>query len=172
LTEEEAIEEIRVTEKVKEVAEKSENIVLARRTSQDAACDVSSELIQMPCLDVQRLRRQLGLVTDEGQEAKRIKSKDPDGAQGTIEQIANIEPCHWNKYWKTPTGMNSRGVYKVHRLGTILANSNCSCNIVWVLGNQVWNKSSGWMLFGRTRTIVHANSDCLGKALMSRPYQE
>ena len=100
LTEEEAIEEIRVAEKVKEVADKSENIVLARRTSQDVECEVNGELIQMPCVDVQRFRRQSGLVTDEGQEAKRIRSKDPDKAQGTIEQIANIEPCHWNKYWK------------------------------------------------------------------------
>ena len=67
LTEEDVVEEIRVTEQVEEVDEKSKNIVLGRRTSHDVEWEVNGQLIQLPCIDVQRFRSQQGLVSEESQ---------------------------------------------------------------------------------------------------------
>ena len=55
--------------------------------------NVEGEIIQMPCLDVQRFRKENRLKEGPA-------SDEEDHAQGTIEQIANIEPGSWNKRWK------------------------------------------------------------------------
>jgi hypothetical protein len=47
----------------------------------------------MPCYDVQRFR-------EENQIAEAQASDGLDRAKGTIEQIADIQPCTWNKYWR------------------------------------------------------------------------
>jgi hypothetical protein len=58
MSEDEEIEGLHPTEGIKEEPEKSENIVVTRRTSHDLELNLYSEIIQMPCLDVQRFQRE------------------------------------------------------------------------------------------------------------------
>ena len=93
LSEEEGLEGLQPAEGTGEEPAKSENIVLTRRASQDIELNMHGEIIQTPCLDVQRFQRE-----------NRLKESPvgdgADRAQGTVEQIANIQSCSWNKHWK------------------------------------------------------------------------
>jgi hypothetical protein len=162
MTQEDAIEEIRVVETAKEDSEKTENIVLTRRTAQDIEWNVNGEFIQMPCLDVQRFQRDNRMTEGPA-------NNGHDRARGTIEQIANIEPCSWKKYWRN-VYTHSRKIGQIPQPRTTSRSSAVSCKIVLVRGNQAWGKSSGCNALRSRETTRRASSDYHGKALMSRRY--
>ena len=159
MTEEDAIEGVRVVEEAKEV-EKVKNIVLTRRAAQDVEWNVNGELIQMPCLDVQRFQR-------ENQIMEGLENDGSDRAQGTIEQIASIEPRSWNKYWRSAYGYefpsdrpNVSTRNNFDKFQAFLQNRLDN-------GNQAWDKSSGCKALRSKRTTNHASLDCHGRVLMN-----
>jgi hypothetical protein len=120
-TDEDAIGEIRVVETASEDNEKKENIVLIRRTAQDLEWNVNGELIQMPCLDVQRFQRDNQMTVGPANDGR-------DKAKGTIEQIANIVPCNWN-IGEMSTSTSSQRTGRVCQPRTTSQSSVVSCRI-------------------------------------------
>ena len=122
---------------------KSQNVALERRMSHDVECEIEGEIIQLPCIDVRRFRIRHGMATERTQGRKSQKGEDPDKAQGTIEQIALIEPITWNKSWRRAYGHDFPGDPQAVSCEANLQKSGCFYNIVWKLGTQIWSKSFG-----------------------------
>ena len=93
MSEDDEIEGLQSSEEVKEEPERVESSVLTRRASHDVELNLHGEIIQMPCLDVQRFQK-------ENQLKESPMTSGTDRAQGTIEQIADIQPRSWNKRWR------------------------------------------------------------------------
>jgi hypothetical protein len=165
MTGDDEIEELGPQGQLEQEEEMVEVPALVRRGTRDIDLNVHGEIIQMPCLDVQRFQR-------EHQLEESFVLENEDGAQGTIEQIANIQPHSWNKRWKSSYAQDFPGdvssitdednfvkfkLFLQHRLGA-------------------W-QSSMEQLFDMTKIGVQKEGSSIKfripwKALMNRRYQE